>query len=241
MSELLKRLIVQKQHQSFTGYEIERIPTGRILIISDIHGYLKTLKALIQQIKLTKNDQLFFVGDYIDRGPDSLGVLDYMINLIQEGYNIYPVRGNHEQTLLNNYFNFKRFKIYAAEFDEDEIDDEQIEKYINFVSNLPIYYKIENIIIVHAGINFKSEDPFSDFQAMMTIRASDIPEKDFEYRIIHGHTILKLSDIESNILSENQVLNLDNGCYYRLEEGYGNLLCYDVGNSIVYKERNTEV
>ncbi|MFT6129303.1 MAG: serine/threonine protein phosphatase 1 [Neolewinella sp.] len=44
--------------------------------ISDIHGCLKTFRALLDELKLDRNDELFLLGDYIDRGPDSQGVID---------------------------------------------------------------------------------------------------------------------------------------------------------------------
>ena len=51
-------------------------------VIPDIHGNSRTLQALIEeQIKPSRSDQLFFLGDYIDRGPDAKGVIDYIIKL----------------------------------------------------------------------------------------------------------------------------------------------------------------
>ena len=52
-------------------------------IIPDIHGCAKTLKVLLENmLTVTKHDQLYFLGDYIDRGPDSKGVLDYLIHCL---------------------------------------------------------------------------------------------------------------------------------------------------------------
>ncbi len=45
---------------------------GNEYVIPDIHGCLLTFKALLKNIKLKKDDRLFLLGDYIDRGPDSL-------------------------------------------------------------------------------------------------------------------------------------------------------------------------
>ena len=46
-----------------------------------------------------KNDQLFLLGDYIDRGQDSKGVIDYIIEL-QKEFQVFPIRGNHEENIL---------------------------------------------------------------------------------------------------------------------------------------------
>ena len=55
-------------------------------VIPDIHGCARTLHALIEDnIKPTKHDELYFLGDYIDRGPDSKGVIDMCVK--NENYN----------------------------------------------------------------------------------------------------------------------------------------------------------
>lgn len=71
-------------------------PDGHDNVIGDLHGNSDCLKAVLN--KLNVNDRLFLVGDLIDRGPDSLGI----IRLIQEnGERIFSVRGNHESMCLN--------------------------------------------------------------------------------------------------------------------------------------------
>ncbi len=52
--------------------------------IGDIHGSLLTLRALIEeQMAPSKDDLLVFLGDYVDRGPESRGVLDYLMNKLK--------------------------------------------------------------------------------------------------------------------------------------------------------------
>ncbi len=56
-------------------------------VVPDIHGCLKTLKSLLEtRIELTRLDSIYFLGDYIDRGPDSKGVIDYIITLQNNNY-----------------------------------------------------------------------------------------------------------------------------------------------------------
>ncbi|EYF02688.1 metallophosphoesterase family protein [Chondromyces apiculatus] len=71
----------------------------RVLAIGDIHGCSSALDALVDAVALRPGDQLVTLGDYVDRGPDSRGVLDRLIRLADEGY-LVPLRGNHEQMLL---------------------------------------------------------------------------------------------------------------------------------------------
>ncbi len=73
----------------------------RIFAIGDIHGCRKTFEKLLKdKIQLTKEDEIYCIGDYIDRGDDSKGVIDLIINLRTDGYKIKILRGNHEQMML---------------------------------------------------------------------------------------------------------------------------------------------
>jgi serine/threonine protein phosphatase 1 len=80
--------------------------------ISDIHGCNRTFNEVLQKTGLNKDDQLFLLGDYIDRGPDSKGVIDTIFNLQNEGYQVHCLRGNHEQMLMDawqkNDFHYTR-------------------------------------------------------------------------------------------------------------------------------------
>jgi serine/threonine protein phosphatase 1 len=55
--------------------------TDRIIAIGDVHGCAKALATLIEAIQPTGSDTLVFLGDYIDRGPDSRGVVEQVIAL----------------------------------------------------------------------------------------------------------------------------------------------------------------
>ena len=71
--------------------------------IADIHGGAKTLHALLGRLDLRcGKGRLYLLGDLIDRGPDSRGVLDTIITLRGAGFAVRPIRGNHEDMLLRN-------------------------------------------------------------------------------------------------------------------------------------------
>jgi serine/threonine protein phosphatase 1 len=72
---------------------------GRTIAIGDIHGCSRALRALLDAIGPGPDDLLVFLGDYIDRGPDSRGVLDTVIDL-RERCTVVPLLGNHEEMLL---------------------------------------------------------------------------------------------------------------------------------------------
>src|SRR5678810_617984 len=72
-------------------------------VIGDIHGCVDELRRLIGALPLRLGDSLIFLGDYIDRGPDSAGVVAYLIALQSELREVSFVflRGNHEDMLLS--------------------------------------------------------------------------------------------------------------------------------------------
>lgn len=76
-----------------------RLSTGaKIWIVGDIHGHLATFRALIHRLKLRDEDRVVLLGDMIDRGPNSAGVIEYVKNHPQ----IIAIKGNHEQMAVRS-------------------------------------------------------------------------------------------------------------------------------------------
>jgi len=73
----------------------------RILAIGDIHGHLTALEALLLAVKPTPEDWLIFLGDYVDRGPDSKGVIERVLAL-DKTHRVVALRGNHEQMMMDS-------------------------------------------------------------------------------------------------------------------------------------------
>src|SRR5215218_1348691 len=72
--------------------------------ISDIHGCCKTFRYMVEEVlHLQASDQLFLLGDYIDRGPDSKGVIDFILELRAKGYRVETLMGNHEFMMLETW------------------------------------------------------------------------------------------------------------------------------------------
>lgn len=71
----------------------------RIWAIGDVHGCLKALDTLLSSLDLKPVDQLIFLGDLVDRGPDSRGVIELIMRLRTER-TVHVVKGNHEEMLL---------------------------------------------------------------------------------------------------------------------------------------------
>lgn len=73
----------------------------RTIVIGDIHGCVNTLQKLLKRVSIRENDRIIFLGDYIDRGPDSVGVVEFIMDLkSMSGIEVIPLKGNHEQMFL---------------------------------------------------------------------------------------------------------------------------------------------
>ena len=76
-----------------------RIVAGnQVWVVGDIHGHLGTLRALIHRLNLQEEDRVVLLGDMIDRGPDSAGVVDY----VRQHPQIIAIKGNHEQMAIQS-------------------------------------------------------------------------------------------------------------------------------------------
>ncbi len=185
---------------------------GNRYAIGDIHGCINTFRVLVHEVlQLKPEDQLFLLGDYVNRGPDSLGVMSDIMNLGDLGYQVFPLKGNHEVMFLNDFR--KRLK----------------PRFITFIETLPPYYETDTHFLVHAGFELELEDPFSDTEAMIWgPRDYMRPPSSFlkGRQIACGHRVHPLSQIKHAIKSRQEILPLDNGCYKGLKKkakDYGHL------------------
>jgi serine/threonine protein phosphatase 1 len=72
----------------------------RLLAIGDVHGHLSALRQLLDLIRPSGTDQIIFLGDYADKGPNVKGVIDYLIELAAQ-YDVVFLRGNHDQMMID--------------------------------------------------------------------------------------------------------------------------------------------
>ena len=237
---------------------------SNIWVIPDIHGNLKTLEELIRgQLKPSKEDLLYFLGDYIDRGPDSKGVIDFLIKFQEDGYRTRFLKGNHEDYLLrtynNEYVEKKMFGLSVKnklkkewmKFGGRETlqsfavkDVSQIpEKYIEWLKTLELYIELDNHYLVHAGFNFDLESPFDDEHSMLWIKEFKIkPEKVKFKKIIHGHVPVSLDFIDLVRNSDTfDFIDLDNGVYMTGKEGFGNLTAFEVNTRELIIQPNMDI
>ncbi len=236
----------------------------RTWVIPDVHGCLRTLRTLIEDmIELRKDDALIFLGDIIDRGPDSKGVIDYIMKLGSNGIKTTVIKGNHEDYMARVYrdefeksglqklfgirsASYKDWMMYGGEETMQSFNTYNVKeipvKYIEWIESLEFYLKWKNFLIVHAGFNFENDNIFSDTTSMMWIREYKIdPTKLGTRKIIHGHVPVTLDFIYQSINSNSfQFIDLDNGVYMSDKPGYGNLLALELNTMELLVQPNID-
>jgi len=236
----------------------------RTWVIPDVHGCLVTLQSLVEDlIGLRKDDCLIFLGDIIDRGPASKGVMDYVIKLEKSGIKTTVIRGNHEEYMAKVFreeqsksgirkmlnmksSSFKEWMMYGGAETLQSFNAYTVsaipEMYIEWIESLQFYLKWKNFLIVHAGFNFEIDDIFSDTQSMMWIREYRIdPVKLGGRKIIHGHVPVTLDFINQSIHSNSfQFIDLDNGVYLTDKPGFGNLLALELNTMELLVQPNLD-
>lgn len=176
---------------------------NRRYAIGDIHGCIKTLKALLfDRLKITKKDKIFLLGDYVNRGPDSRGVLQLIYTLRQDGYQVTPLMGNHEEMYVN------------------DVGDSLPAHLLEMIRQMPRYLELDDFILVHAGFNFSRKNPLEDEEAMIWGPWDYLPpDPTFTKgrKIICGHRPTSVPGIQEFIDEDAPVIIIDNGCYKALD------------------------
>ena len=178
--------------------------------ISDIHGCPRTFCKLLDRIALIPVDELYLLGDYIDRGPDSHGVLTHIWKLRAEGYRLSCLRGNHEQMLLDAVAQHRAPWDYRPQ-------RKHLQETLDWIGGLPYYLETPGYLLVHAGLNFYTRDPLADTEAMLWARNWE-EETDREWlgdrTVIYGHTPRSMREVsvEHQRIRQTQRLCIDSGC-----------------------------
>lgn len=235
MKKLLKKIFPRK----LDSIEIIGLPDGcRLYCIGDIHGRLDLLQQVHQKIiehadGYAGNKWVVYIGDYVDRGPHSKQVVDYLLeNPLSKFKSVYLL-GNHEQTLLqfiygNNIglaFDWFRFggiatlQSYGVTLNgiptiknidglRAEFRDKCPDQHKLFYQNLQLSFELGGYYFVHAGVKprvaFDKQNP----DDLLWIREEFINSKFFHGKIvIHGHTVTEQPDVRPNRIG------VDTGAY----------------------------
>jgi len=129
----------------------------RTLVVGDIHGGLKALIQVLDQVAITSGDKFIFLGDYVDGWSESSEVISFLLNF-SEKYSCVFLRGNHDELLYNYLKNGDKNPMWLAHGGESSINsysklsEEKIKEHLNFLENLQNYHiDTKNRLYLHAG------------------------------------------------------------------------------------------
>jgi serine/threonine protein phosphatase 1 len=208
----------------------------KIFAIGDIHGCYDRLKALMEKIPIDcSRDTLVFIGDYIDRGPHSVEVVDYLIHLKKRVPEVIFLKGNHEDMLDKFITGADRFT-YLLNGGQQTLDSYLTKPvqseffpippdHMEFFKSLRLFYETEEFIFVHAGLRPRVPLKSQNTEDLLWIRNKFVSTKyDFGKRVIFGHTPLKKPLVEPN------KIGIDTGAVY------GNVLtCVQLPDLVFFK------
>lgn len=223
---------------------------SRKLAISDIHGCYQTFKYLVEErLMLSRNDVLYLLGDYIDRGPGSKQTIDYVMALQEAGYMVKTLRGNHEQMMLNAFYSpsqevsWRRNNGGLQTLESFGINSlsEIEEKYYYFLHNLDWYYELQNCWLVHASFNAQPAQMFNDRYTMLWSRKHDFTKSNMNNKVvIHGHTSTPLDVIKKQVSRKHHHISIDAGCVMYRNADKGQLCAINLDTFELIFEPNRE-
>lgn len=215
--------------------------TGSVYAIGDVHGCAEELRALLQKLPLRKDSVVVFLGDYIDRGPDSRGVVDTVLDLKQY-CNVVCLLGNHE-LMLREFLDgsdsrrVARFIYNGGSATLSSYADHDgvfvlPEEHREFYESLNYHHIDGDYCFVHAGLPTSVEEIDVELHGEEMVwmrRRPGMPEPNYSKIIVHGHSAIPDIDVQE------RRINLDTACVYGRR-----LTCMELGTRQVYSvERST--
>lgn len=189
--------------------QIQLDDNKRIILISDLHGNRSLFHQLLKQCHFHFEDILILLGDLGEKGPDSLGVLQDVIKLYEQG-NTYVVQGNcdclvpslmkqelkdfvgynnfRKESLLNEMAHECGYSQITMENGEEvrQVIADKFKKELTFIENLPLVIESETSLFVHAGL-MNEEIPFNTRDDFIIYPAFMESKKHFKKHVYCGH------------------------------------------------------
>lgn len=192
--------------------------SGRTIAIGDIHGCSLALDAIVAAIDPQPSDLIVTLGDYIDRGPDSRGVLDRLLALSRR-CKLVSLIGNHEVMLIQGLGNQKLCDLWCECGGDTTLASyggslENIPReHLQFLTRCHRYYETDNHFFVHA--NYDADLPLdqqSDELLLWTHLVRKVPRRHISGKTaVVGHT----PQANCRILELPHLICLDTCCYGR--------------------------
>lgn len=201
-------------------------------VLSDIHGCYNTFLNMLELINFKEDDELYILGDIIDRGPNSLSIIDYVI----DSNNITVLKGNHEK-MFEEYVETSDHSLWyynggARTHAEIRARGNEYECLLyRYIKQFPYILLVDKYILVHAGIYLTSDYQSLDIDKILNQNEETCvwdrnfvykPRKYKDYTVICGHTpVQTITDSNDNpsILKEDGLIVIDCGCVFKHRNG----------------------
>ncbi len=204
----------------------------KIFAIGDIHGCISHLNKMMETLDIhAENDTLVFIGDYIDRGHDSKGVVNAILDIRKRIKNVVCLMGNHEQMFLNYYLEGRDEDLFMQNGGTNTLVSYSItgagtkhltvpDDHMEFFTTLQTFYSTDNYIFVHAGLRPGIPMERQHVDDLLWIRHQFINSPyDFGKIVVFGHTPLSFT---TPLINKNKI-GLDTGAVYG-----GKLTCIEL-------------
>lgn len=201
---------------------------GRIIAVGDVHGCLAAFDAILDAVELERTDSLILLGDFVDRGPDSAGVIDRLIEL-QERCFLFTIMGNHDELMLDvieeRSWNLGKWLMYGGQqtmqsYGTDSVKDIP-KSHAVFLKNCIPYCETEHHFFTHANyLEGKSLAKTPEMVLRWESLQARMPGPHHSGKMaVLGHTAQK----DGKILYNGYLLCIDTYCY-----GTGYLTAFEV-------------
>lgn len=210
---------------------------GRRLVVGDVHGCARTLAALLHNVvRVTPGDHVYCLGDLVNKGPDSLGVLRHVVALERRGIRVTLLRGNHEHDLLRADHKGRAAPLAKHGGSQALLVGKRLApEWRDLFERMLYFVALPDAILVHAGFRFGGDAPWFDRDAMLNTKAFRYDAGAAAGRpVIHGHVRRPLSAIVRAVARRASIVPLENGAVlglgrddYAVHES-GNLCCLDL-------------
>jgi len=192
----------------------------KIFIVGDVHGCLEMLERLMDKIKWRPDrDRLIFLGDYVDRGKDSRGVIEYVRQISGMSDLVDCLLGNHERILLDFvegkdvttfFLNGGTSTLNSYRVSQQQPGDSLIpENHLTFLRSLKTSVELDDYYVVHAGLRPGVQLEDQKQEDLLWIREPFIfSNHRFKKKVIFGHT-----PFSQPLVMDNKI-GLDTGAVY---------------------------
>ena len=189
----------------------------RTVAIGDIHGCSTALRVLIDAIDPRPDDTIVTLGDYIDRGPDSRGVIELLIEL-KQGCRLFTLMGNHEEMLFQAFRGSDDLRFWLQFGGEETLDsygrtrslDLIPREHVQFLRRCRNYFETDTHIFVHASYSSDRalDETSEQILRWLPITHSTPPPHFSGKTVIVGH----VPQESGQILDLGHVKCIDTGC-----------------------------